>query len=186
MTTDLKATQRENLRVLVQRGCYKGLTALAKMLDIEDVALLSTACIESSAISPEDRGLSIVLDIEGVVQARFVLLLEESAAMRLASQLVGPDGSVDVHRSALQEIGNILGSAFITAIAENTSHRLMPSPPRHQTAGLSDILDLGDGGWVLGGRFGTPERDLLGQIVIGIDHDNAIKLADSVQMPQKP
>ena len=76
----------------------------------------------------------VVLTIAGDVGGNLVLLFDEPSGRQLAASLLGrgpgiePEWS-DLEKSALTETGNILGCAYINAIARLIGTDLMPSAP---------------------------------------------------------
>ena len=76
----------------------------------------------------------VVLTLEGEVGGNLILVFDEPNGRRLAASLLGrepgtaPEWS-DLEKSALTETGNILGCAYVNALARLIGMDLMPSAP---------------------------------------------------------
>ncbi|MCY0882166.1 MAG: chemotaxis protein CheC, partial [Firmicutes bacterium] len=91
----------------------------------------------------EDALYLVQLDAIGLFQAQVWLLLDESAAQILVTALLGepsPQPLDDIGRSALGEIGNILGTAFLNVFADAFQQRWEPSPPHISYGILWDLM----------------------------------------------
>jgi chemotaxis protein CheC len=82
----------------------------------------------------DDPLTMVVLNIEGDAGGALVLTFTEESARGLAASLLdadvnsGPDWK-ELERSALCETGNILGCAYVNAIARLIDYQLVPSTP---------------------------------------------------------
>lgn len=77
---------------------------------------------------------TVVLTIGGEVGGNLVLLFDERGARQLAASLLGEKDPAEgewseLEKSALTETGNILGCAYVNALARLTGAPLVPSPP---------------------------------------------------------
>lgn len=77
---------------------------------------------------------TVYLAIKGDVEGHMVLMMPLSEACALADMLLElPSGSTreldGLASSALGEVGNLVGSFFLAALADVTSLRLSPTPP---------------------------------------------------------
>ena len=80
----------------------------------------------------------------------------------------------EMEESALGELGNIVGSGFLNALADATGLTLQPSPPTVMTdmAGAlldiiaSDILLTQDDAFVAEANFHAPGRDIKGMFFV--------------------
>jgi chemotaxis protein CheC len=107
--------------------------------------------------------VAVAMEIQEPVGGRLVLLVSADEAERVAQALV-PDaaaGSLDaVGESALVELGNIAGSAFVSALARRLQVRILHGVP-HLTRGnpraCLEQLAPGAAGPAVGVRFGCPD-----------------------------
>jgi chemotaxis protein CheC len=98
-------------------------------------------------ITPADvRIVGITMDLQGSLNGQTLLALPVATATRLADLMLRRTHPNDVEgfdvleESALREAGNILGGAYMTALSEFLTMRLMPSPPRLTIATASELL----------------------------------------------
>ena len=98
-------------------------------------------------IAPVDAQMvGITMDMQGSLNGQTLLALPVVTAARLAGMMLRRnhpmelDGFDVLEESALREAGNILGGAYMTALSEFLTMRLMPSPPRLTIATTSELL----------------------------------------------
>jgi len=133
--------QLDALRELANIGSGTAATALSSMLARPvDISVPSAHALPLSevvdAVGTADAVVSaVVLPIIGDLEAIALLLFTAEDASALCT-LLGVDVDSEVGRSALGEIGNILGTAYIGALGTMTGLSLEPRPP--QT--MSDML----------------------------------------------
>jgi chemotaxis protein CheC len=109
-------------------------------LDFDDVGThLSTA-------SSSDSYVGIYTELEDIPYGYLLFLVSQTEARRLANAMLGqgPEagdagGFTDMQRSAIQEVGNILTSAFIDGWANVLGTTIAHSPP-HFAFGDSDAM----------------------------------------------
>ena len=76
--------------------------------------------------------------------------------------------------SALQEMGNVTGSFFMNAVADNTGLRLMPSPPTVMMdmagaildAALAEVMTDREELFVMETVFSTKDREIRGMLLV--------------------
>ena len=83
---------------------------------------------------PEAAVATTYLKVRGSVDGHVVLVLRLRAARRLIAMILGePPGNLlhvdDVARSVLGEVGNVVGSFFLAALADSARVEIAPSPP---------------------------------------------------------
>jgi chemotaxis protein CheC len=137
--------QLDALREVANIGSGRAGTALAQMLGravdltVPTVLALPLAEAVEAVGDPESEVTAVAIPIFGEMDAVVVLLFAPSAAATLC-ELLGVEPGSDVGRSALQEIGNILGTSYVGAIEEMTALRLEPRPPHLTTDMLGAIV----------------------------------------------
>jgi len=148
----LGPVQLDALREVASVGCGHGLTALARLLgrrvDMDPPEAWAGrgpgAVADFLGALGQDL-LAVAVRLDGVLAGHLVLALPEHDAERMASLLgytvCGEEGWSPLAESALLESGNILGSAFVSAIARLVRQRLLLSVPSLARGGGRACLD---------------------------------------------
>jgi chemotaxis protein CheC len=127
------------------------------------------------------------MDLQEPLGGRLLLLLAAEEAERVSQRLVpeAAAGSLDaVGESALVEMGNIAGSAFVSALARRIQGRLLHGVPRLTRGDARSCLDAlapGAAGPALGVRFGLP--DAAGTLLLLPDPARLDGLARALGIP---
>jgi chemotaxis protein CheC len=156
--TDL---QLDALRELANIGSGNAGTALSSMLgkpvDISVPTAAALPLAEAVAVAgrPDELRHGVVVPIAGDFHAIVVLLFPEDDARKLCG-LYGIEPSTPDGRSMLGEVGNILGSNYINALAQMAGMELEPTPPQVVEDMLGSILES-----VLLGRGGDVDEALI-------------------------
>lgn len=137
--------QLDGLRELANIGSAQAAAALSTMLGHPvDISVPTAAALplnEAIAVAgePDDPRYGILVPIVGEFQASVVLLVPDEDARALTGVFgVTPE---DEHgRSALQEIGNILGTSYINVLAQMCGMEMEPAPPEVVCDMLGAIL----------------------------------------------
>jgi chemotaxis protein CheC len=112
---------------------------------------------------PDLELVAVSMELQEPVGGRLVLLLSAEEAERVSQRLVpgAMAGTLDPEgESALVEVGNIAGSAFVSALARRLGMRILHGVPRLTRGNpRSCLAELAPGaaGPALGVRFGCPE-----------------------------
>jgi chemotaxis protein CheC len=145
VTSQYTELQLDALRELANIASGGAATALSQMLgqevelNVPRALALGLADAVDAAGSPDEVVSGIVLGLEGDIDGLVLLLVPMSDAQTLC-QLLGVDAGTEVGDSALAEIGNILGTSYLNAIASMTGLDLMPTPPFVATDLLGAIV----------------------------------------------
>lgn len=128
---------------------------------------------------PEEMIAGIILEVSGDVRGQYIATFLIQDALSLIAALTGMDCSLDdefgeMETSALAEAGNILASSYLGAIEATTGLALAPSPPGvavDMAAGIltTAVLPMHEAGseiLLIEVRFGGPERDLTGRMIL--------------------
>jgi chemotaxis protein CheC len=151
--TDL---QLDALRELANIGSGTAGTALSRMLgrsvDISVPKALVLPFAEAvEATGPAEAEVTgIVLGVVGEM-AGTVLLLVPPEDAGIMCGLLGLEADSEYAESALGEIGNIMGSSYINALAAMTGLALEPTPPATTTDMLAAIVESVIAGHAAGG-----------------------------------
>ncbi len=145
MTPRYTELQLDALRELANIASGNAATSLAQMLgrevelNVPRVLALPLADAVEACGSPEDSTTSVVIPLEGDVTGVVLLLIEPQGAEALC-RLLGVDAWDEIGESALREIGNILGTSCLNALASMTGLHLEPRPPHLTTDMLGAIV----------------------------------------------
>jgi chemotaxis protein CheC len=182
------------LRRLATEGGREAALALGKLLGretaVEEAQLLAgpdAAGVVRMAGGPELETVAVAMDLHEPVGGKLLLLVNADEAERVSQRLVpeAAAGSLDaVGESALVEMGNIAGSAFVSALARRIQGRLLHGVPRLTRGGARACLDAlapGAAGPALGVRFGWP--DAVGTLLLLPDPARLDELASALEIP---
>jgi chemotaxis protein CheC len=154
-------TQLDALRELANIGSGTASTALSSMLGrsvditVPSANVLPMAEAVGSIGDPEAEVTAVVLGVVGDMQASVLLLFTPHDA-ELMCGLLGVEAGTEIGVSALMEIGNIVGTSYINALAEMTGLEIEPTPPAAATDMLGAVVET-----VLAERAGAGDAALL-------------------------
>jgi chemotaxis protein CheC len=137
--------QLDALRELANIASGTAATALSQMLGREvelhvpRALALPLADAVDACGPPESVVAGVVFPIEGDLETIVVLLIPAEHAAILCG-LLGVEAGTEVGDSALQEIGNILGSSYLNGLSAMTGLQLLPSPPHLKSDMLGAIV----------------------------------------------
>lgn len=145
MSIEYTAIQLDALQELANIGAGTAATALSQMLahevtlSVPRALALPFADAVSAAGSPNEVVTSIVLALEGDLNAIVLLLIGGDAAATLCG-LLGVEAGTEWGQSALSEIGNILGASYMHALTSMTGLDLELCPPQLHEDMLASII----------------------------------------------
>jgi len=127
----------ERLAVLdsmTQHGAEQASDKITTMTGIEtevSISQLSFVPLEDVASRvPEEELMAVVLEFEGPPSGYVVIAFDRESAHELADAMVPVDGEFgSVHRSAIEEIGNLMTSGFVDGWANYLERKTEISPP---------------------------------------------------------
>ena len=135
MSGPLTEMQLDALRELSNIASGTAATALSSMLkrtielSVPRALALPLADAVAAAGPPEQEVTGVAILIDGDLSGVVLLLFSPSDADVLC-ELLGVEARSDIGQSALREIGNILGTSYINALATITGLTIVPSPPQ--------------------------------------------------------
>ena len=145
MTQRYTDVQLDALRELSNIASGTAAGALSQMLGREvDISLpealsLPLADAVEACGTPEEVVAGVVIPVVGGMEALVLLLIPREHAEMLCT-LLGVEPGSEVGDSALREIGNILGTSYLTVLAQMTGVALEPCPPQLSTDMLGAIV----------------------------------------------
>jgi chemotaxis protein CheC len=137
--------QLDALRELANIGSGNASTALSSMLgrsvdiSVPAARVLPMADAVGAIGDPEADATGVVLGVVGDMGAAVLLLFTPNDATLMCG-LLGVEAGTELGESALQEIGNIVGTSYINALAQMTGMALEPTPPGVATDMLGAIV----------------------------------------------
>ncbi len=147
-----------------------------KALSLEEVLPRNVASLIGRA---EDEVVGIYLSFSGNTSGHILLAFPLETACALIDMVIGlPIGSTksmgEMERSAIGEVGNVVGAFFLNTIADNAEQRLLPSPPlvSADTVGaifgsvMADVLKQNKPLFGIKLSFSTPDHDIEGRFLV--------------------
>jgi chemotaxis protein CheC len=137
--------QLDALRELANVGSGTASTALSTMLgrsidiSVPSAVALPLAEAVEAAGPPEQDVTGIVLGINGDMTGTVLLLVPPSDADAIC-RLLGVEPGDEYAPSALGEVGNVVGTSYINALAAMTGMAIEPTPPATATDMLGAIV----------------------------------------------
>ena len=140
----------DTLQEMASVGCGQALSSLGRLLQRRlDMDVPETWAGRSPGAIADFLGalgedlVGVAVHLEGLLAGHLVLALPEGDAGRLAAALgfSVAEGWSSMAESALMESGNIVGSAFVSAVAQMVKQKLMLSVPRLARGGGRECLD---------------------------------------------
>jgi chemotaxis protein CheC len=156
--TDL---QLDALRELANIGSGTASTALSSMLGrsvditVPNAYVIPMADAVGAIGDAEAEATGVVLGVVGDMGASVLLLFTPNDARQMCGFL-GVESGTEIGESALMEIGNIVGTSYINALASMTGMEIEPTPPATATDMLGAIVET-----VLASKAGAGDVALL-------------------------
>jgi chemotaxis protein CheC len=153
--------QLDALRELANIGSGTASTALSSLLGrsvditVPAARVLPMADAVTAVGDPEADATGVVLGVLGDLGASVLLLFTPQDA-ELMCGMLGVEAGTEIGDSALQEIGNIVGTSYINALAAMTGMAIEPTPPGVASDMLGAIVQS-----VLAERAGASDVALL-------------------------
>ena len=142
----LSAAQLHALTTYLRIGAADASLALSRwigrttLISVERVDQLDLADAMSVLQESEEPVASCIMVIEGHITGQLLLMFDDASGFSLADLLLEqPPGTAhcwgEIERSAALETANIIGCAYLNAIARlfregRVSHEILPSPPK--------------------------------------------------------
>ncbi|HEV7641675.1 MAG TPA: chemotaxis protein CheC [Gaiellaceae bacterium] len=146
MTIQYSELQLDALRELANIGSGNAATALSQMLgrpidvSVPNALALPLADAVDAVGAADTIVTGVALPVFGDLDAIVLMLFSEEDEQTLCT-LLGVEAGTEVGRSALGEIGNILGCSYIGALGAMTGLVLEPAPPQTVTDMLAAIVE---------------------------------------------
>ena len=149
-SSSLSAVQLDALREVANIGAGHAATALSQMtghsimINVPALAVTPRSRIAELLEQPDGEVAAVDVSMVGDLTGQTLLVFSYAAAKRLAGLLTGrasEEGELSVlERSAVQEVGNILASAYLNALSQIVGGVLLPTPPTVDTGMGSRVV----------------------------------------------
>ena len=138
---ELGSLQLDGLREVANIGAGHAATALSQltnrriMVGVPQVRVLRIDEIADMIGTGEEVVAGVAMQMLGDLTGRTVQIFPKETAEKVASILIGkdavnfPDGFGELEQSALKEVGNILGGAYLNALSDFLGLLLLMSVP---------------------------------------------------------
>ncbi len=195
---DYSRHEVDALQELASVGCGQAISALGKLsgrridMDVPEAWFGANAgAIAHFLGSMGQQLVAVGVRLEGALTGNLLMALPEGDAERLASILGFPAGGrwEGMAESALMESGNIVGSAFVSAVGTLVGEKLLLSVPTFaRGSGRACVERLVDhaGSVALATRFTCAERgyELEGLILVMPEPERIAKLLTHLNLVQ--
>ena len=180
-------------------GAGNATTALSQLINaridmrVPKVELLTFAELAEVIGGAETLVAGILLSLEGDIQGSMLFILESNAARLLVQQLMGckddcTEQFTEMETSALQEIGNIISGAYLSAISSLTNMLITASVPSLAFDMAGAILSvpaiefgkLGDKALLIESQFKDMDVDISGYFILIPTLDSYSKILKSL------
>lgn len=181
---ELDSERLDTLQEICSIGAGHAATALSQMigrtvdLEVPRVAFENVRDLPRVAGGADGRAGGLYFTIFGDARGVILLIFPEEGARRMVHLVCGGHSTLDLDDamgvSAMREIGNILASAFLSAISQLSGLNLVPSVPGycHDTAGsifdlvLKELPTLADAALVIEAVFGASGEGIRGHFFL--------------------
>lgn len=179
---------KDEMRVwsdLALKGIDNAMTGLATMVNqqvkIKSLSLRQVPAREAPQLvgGPEKLVIGIYLTFTGDATGHILLIHQPEVAFAIIDMLLGnAPGSTqsleEMEQSALAELGNVIGSCYLNAIADSLGMTLRPSPPdvildmagAIMDVAVVEIVQESDDVFVSETTFGTDDRQASGTFLV--------------------
>ena len=172
------------IRGLSERGLARAAESLGRMLGNpvrftgREIRSLRASALPA-LVDAGGRSLAILrIEIHGEGDGWILILLPLPTVYRLLQALMGipaePRNLTEIERSAIQEVGNVVASSFLSELGDRLGRRFLPSAPeihlddvpRVVRGVLASVRDLGSDVLVLHAVLQDRERHIEGRIFV--------------------
>jgi len=145
--SELSSVQLDVLQEVGNIGAGNAATALSELLNEKiDMTVPAVNIVPFddifSSVDVEEVVIGVIVRVLGDIPGNILFTLEKEVALNIISTLLGKeqDEITEIGSSALCEIGNIISSSFMNAIATLTNLEVKPSVPAVSLDMMAAIL----------------------------------------------
>ncbi|MFQ3549952.1 MAG: chemotaxis protein CheC [Armatimonadota bacterium] len=115
-------------------------------MDVISAGIAPTSRLAEISGSPEDIVVGVYISVEGDIPGHALLIFPINSALALVDLLMGKEIGTytdmdEFEQSTIQEVGNIVNSAYLNSISDFYGCRLWPSPPAIAIDMASAVID---------------------------------------------
>ena len=147
----LKENQLDAVREVANIGAGHAANALSKMvgstvmISVPRITLARVRDMAPMVDEPEEPVAAVLLHMLGDMTGRTLLVFPVDVAKRLSELLLRrPSGSSSelgmLEQSAISEVGNVLSSAYLSALSAFMGMLLIPSPPKLSVDNSTSVI----------------------------------------------
>jgi chemotaxis protein CheC len=192
--------QLDALREVANIGAGHAATALSQltgntiMINVPALGVHPRTEVATLIERPDGEVAAVDVRMLGELTGQTLLVFDHTAAKQLAALLTmrpANDGPLsELERSAVQEVGNILASAYLNALSQIVGGVLLPTPPRVDTGRGGDVVQeaatRGPGSdpvLTINTRF-TMEggSEVRGTFLVLPDHDSLARILEALRV----
>lgn len=185
LTESMDDFEFDILKEIGNIGAGNATTALSQLINaqidmkVPQVEMLTFTELSEIIGGAETLVAGIMLHLEGDIDGSMLFILESNAARLLVQQLMGMEPAsstsfTEMETSALQEIGNIISGAYVSAISALTNLTINVTVPSLAFDMAGAILSvpaiefgkLGDKALLIESRFIDMEVDISGYFIL--------------------
>lgn len=182
-------------------GAGNATTAIANMLNVRirmkvpKVELMPVEDIVSSIGSEEDVVVGIMFGVQNDIQGSMMYLMDLPSAHHLVNRLMMRDINYDkdfdeMDMSAIQEVGNIIASSYLSALSGLTNLMITPTVPYVAIDMAGAILSvpaiqfgmIGDNALMINTEMGD-DLDISGYYILMPEGDSYQKILKALGLP---
>lgn len=182
---DLNNMRYDILREVGNIGAGNATTALSQLINsridmtVPKVELLDFSELAEVVGSAEKKVVGILLNLSGDIDGMMMFMMECSGARRLVNRLMGQAEDYqeefnEMELSALNEIGNIIAGAYLSALSSLTNLSIVESIPYMSIDMAGAILsvpaiafgEIGDKALLIESEFNQEEQSVNGFFIL--------------------
>ena len=183
--SEIKQIELARWTELASDGTRSAVSGLSGFVGVEititalDLKIIPAAQAADLVGGAENEVVVIYVAMTGGATGHMMLIYPIPVAFGLVDMLFGEEPGTteelgEMEASALQEMGNVTGSFFMNAVADNTGLRLMPSPPTVMMdmagaildAALAEVMTDREELFVMETVFSTKDREIRGMLLV--------------------
>ena len=197
--SNMSNMQIDVFKELASIGCGNAVTSLSKMLkkkvgmSVPMVNLLDFKNVSDFIGGPENIIIGVLVNLSHDIDGIMMFLIDMKCAHSLISMMIGRQLSEnsefsELELSALQEIGNILCSSYLSSLSSMTNQRIIPSVPQLSIDMAGAILSVpaiefgkvSDKVLFIESTFSTDQENVSGFFVLVPDPPSFAKILSSL------
>ena len=133
----INSIQADAFREIGSIGCGNAITALSSLIgnrvsmDVPKMQILDFKDLSDVIGDPERLMYSVLVTLSGDISGMMMFMLAKDSADVMINRMILPEyrQTDEIALSTLQEIGNILASSYLNALAMLVDIKIVPSPP---------------------------------------------------------